>query len=261
MITLLLHVRLYDPPNWRSLSFFPDFSQNSPALDPTDPSVYCALPDAICSAAKFDSFLFALACWTSLQLPWTLILFLSQLWQICRQVTTLEVSNLGRYGWMGGRGGQSLATQQGAHRHSRAAALGEEDSDLPSAHGHTHAHRGGSNFLMHLLGLDRFTKGKATEGLARSRKAANPFDLGCIGNCRDFWTTGREVGVDYTRLYDVPVEGFREAKRRVKVRMEEEGFDESAGRRWSDASLGLSILSGGRSRDGYAPVRTNEDNV
>lgn len=52
--------------------------------------------------------------WASIQLTWTIILLGSQIWQVCRQMTTLEVSNLGRYGFMGGRGGSSLREQAGA---------------------------------------------------------------------------------------------------------------------------------------------------
>ena len=33
---------------------------------------------------------------------------------------------------------------------------------------------------MHILGLDRFTKGKAMSGLARAGRDHNPFDLGVV---------------------------------------------------------------------------------
>ena len=103
---------------------------------------------------------------------------------------------------------------------------------------------------MHLLGFDRFTKGRAADGLARAARAPNPFDLGVLGNCKDFWTMGRELGVEYERLYDVPPEGFVEAKR---TRMREDGED--GGRK----SLRQSLLMGlglGRSgsRSGYEPL-------
>ena len=101
-------------------------------------------------------------------------------------MTTLEVTNLGRFGFMGGRGGTSLQGQQ-AHQHQ-----GEEGA----SGGHKHAH-GKSGFFMNLLGLDKYTKGKAADGLVRAAKVKNPFDLGVVGNCKDFWTSGRELGVDY----------------------------------------------------------------
>ena len=54
----------------------------------------------------------------------------SQLWQVARQMTTLEVSNLGRYGFMGGRGGASLSGQMGhRHQHHNSAVLPGVDTE------------------------------------------------------------------------------------------------------------------------------------
>ncbi|KAF8991305.1 hypothetical protein BDQ17DRAFT_309236 [Cyathus striatus] len=178
----------------------------------------------MCYLASYDSFLVAVAIWATLQLSWTLVLLASQLWQVARQMTTLEVSNLGRYGFMGGRGA-SMAGQMG-HRHrsssngSPVQGLDSEDTSLVSDPP-SHVHKSG--FLMNLLGFDRFTKGRAVDGLARAGKARNPFDLGLVGNCKDFWSAGRELGVEYEMLYDVPLEGFREAKRRREREEEEDG--------------------------------------
>ena len=55
--------------------------------------------------------------------------------------------------------------------------------------------------IMNLLGFDRFTKGKAADGLARAARAPNPFHMGFVGNCKDFWTMGRELGVEYEHSY------------------------------------------------------------
>ena len=107
---------------------------------------------------------------------------------------------------------------------------------------------------MNLLGFDRFTKGKAADGLARAAKAPNPFDLGIVGNCKDFWTRGGELGVEYERLYDVPPEGFVEAKRR---RLEESEDGSSTGGRKSlrkSLLMGLGLGRGGSSRSGYEPL-------
>lgn len=86
-----------------------------------------------------------------------------------------------------------------------------------------------TNFLLKILGIDRFTSGKAAEGLlATSTVVANPFDLGCYLNVLDFFKRGREVGVDYTRLYEVPEGGFARARRerRRREREEKEGRNE-----------------------------------
>ncbi|KAG8811607.1 palmitoyltransferase akr1 [Serendipita sp. 400] len=238
------------------------------------PSDSCILPSDFCAATTFDSFLTSLLMWANLQVPWTFLLLCTQVWQVCRQMTTYEVSNLGRYGWMGGRG-TSLQGQMGA---IGAHAAGQPDG-LPTAHGHRHAHgaaghshgQGRAGFLMKLMGLDRFTQSRDREGLLKLGKkgtgARNPFDLGCMGNCRDFWTNGREVGVDYQRLYEVPSEGFQESKRRRRERLEEEGLlgDEgSSGRKGFMRRMsigGWGSLLGGRTsgREGYTPVRMDEN--
>jgi hypothetical protein len=181
-------------------------------------------------------------------------------------MTTLEVSNLGRYGFMGGRGGASLSGQMGHHHQHRHSSVDTEDTALvgDSASGSVnHQHAGvcagcGSGFLMNLLGLDRFTKGKAVDGLARAGKASNPFDLGVYGNCKDFWTAGRELGVEYEKLYDVPLEGFKEAKRRREREDEDDdhGVGSVSGRKGIRKTLfmGLGLGRAGSSRGGYEPV-------
>ena len=155
----------------------------------------------------------------------------------------LEVSNLGRYGFMGSRGA-SLATQMG-HQHMPMPSIPTGDSDdslsgessAPAhAHGHAHPHphanrhATGCNtgFLLQLVGFDRFTSGKAASGLVRAGHATNPFNVGVVGNCRDFWTRGQELGVEYDRLYEIPIEGFREARRR---REREEAEEPGVGRK------------------------------
>lgn len=254
--TLVLGIVLFDYLTWAYFASLASYSSPSPI---------CFLPSSLCSVIASDTFLFSVAAWSTLQLLWTVVLLGSQLWQIACQLTTLEVSNLGRYGFMGGRGGASLAGQMGhSHRHQQTregiSPADEETPTLTHSHPHGPGHRHGtgggvlgfcgSGFLMHLLGLDRFTHGKAGSGLARAGKAANPFDLGVAANCRDFWTAGRELGVEYERLYEVPAEGFREARRR----REREDGDEPGRKGLRDRLLlGLGLGSGVR-RGGYEPV-------
>lgn len=96
-----------------------------------------------------------------------------------------------------------------AHTQLGQAATQEADSQDAHSHGHHHGHQHGGGggicgraggLIMSVLGFDRFTKYKAVDGLARAAKAPNPFDLGWMGNCRDFWTTGRELGVEYDQV-------------------------------------------------------------
>ncbi|KAK7448470.1 palmitoyltransferase akr1 [Stygiomarasmius scandens] len=268
--TLVIGIILFD---YLTFEYFS--ALDLPTLDPTQISPSCMLPANLCQLTAYDTFLVAVTAWATLQLSWTIVLLASQFWQIARQMTTLEVSNLGRYGFMGGRGGATLQGQMG-HRHGRRGAGGDtEDSSLmgnadgdatpsaPGGHNHAHSHGcccglcGGGGFLMNLLGFDRFTKGKAVDGLTRASKASNPFDLGVWGNCKDFWTAGKELGVEYDKLYDVPFEGFVEAKRR-KEREEEEEGGVGHGRKGSMARKGLFMglvgRMGGSSRGQYEPI-------
>jgi len=155
-----------------------DFAQNTPILPiSTDPSIsmqedsMCLFPRIICQASRFDTFTFCVALWSTIQLSWTLIVLAGQSFQITRQLTTYELSNLGRHGYMGGRGGQSLSSQQSHPTVQRLTAQAEEQGLPPpgtrqcSRHAPGHKH---SSFLtkilpgglLSVLGLDLYTKGK-----------------------------------------------------------------------------------------------------
>ncbi|PWN28927.1 hypothetical protein BDZ90DRAFT_230930 [Jaminaea rosea] len=230
------------------------YNLNAPVLMP--PAVEPLLPTPLSSVSAYDSFLLANVSWASLQLSWVTILLGAQFYQIARQMTTLEVSNLGRYGFMGGKGGSSMATQEGfmAQRQAAidaaAAAAGEagplgveggeqeQDASKPGAGhpapagaaggsgasaGHRHGHGSAlasakrvGDWLLSIVGLDLYTKGKAGEGLRKAGQGGNPFDLGLTINCQDFWSRGRELDVSYESLYDVPEEGFRARHRSAK---------------------------------------------
>lgn len=66
--------------------------------------------------------------------------------------------------------------------------------------------------LLAIVGLDLYTRGGGAEGMVRANneknKGTNPFDVGIIRNCTDFWTRGKTLGVDYEKLYDLPSEGY-----------------------------------------------------
>src|SRR6266581_4045486 len=81
---------------------------------------------------------------------------------------------------------------------------------------------------MHLLGFDCFMSSKAANGLARAGHGANLYNVGIVGNCRDFWTQGSELGVEYNQVYKIPTEGLHEAERRHE---HEEDEDASVSRR------------------------------
>jgi hypothetical protein len=167
-------------------------------------------------------------------------------------------------------GGGSLATQM-SHRHTHALQADADDTlsaeATPTA-GHAHAHgrphqQHGSGcstgFLMN-LGFDRFTSGKAANGLARAGHAANPFNVGVVSNCHDFWTPGRELGVEYDRLYEIPSKGLWEAERRREREEAEEIGGGGGGKKGPGLRqklllrLGIGGPSARAARGGYEPV-------
>ncbi|WVR03185.1 hypothetical protein IAU60_000176 [Kwoniella sp. DSM 27419] len=248
----------------------------TPPATPAPGLTMCDISTTFCRASAYDSFLLSTSLWATLQLTWTLVLAISHLWQVSKQMTTFEVSNLGRYGYMGGRGGSSLRDQSGAMiRPAQAFEVGaapgqagaaEEAEGLSGAgpdgnalpppppppgaaghvhgpgceHGnHAHGHSHGpvqicsalakmlSGPLMGILGLDRFTKGKALGGMKRAGRDQNPFDMGVVKNCTDFWLPSDDI--DYATLYDMPSEGWRAYRRKLGMRRRLGGEDGKPG--------------------------------
>ncbi|GAA95868.1 uncharacterized protein L969DRAFT_18289 [Mixia osmundae IAM 14324] len=242
------------------------FAETSPSYQ-AGPENLCYLPESFCAAAQFDGVLFASTTWACIQLTWTSIVLVGQLYQICRQMTTLEMSNLGRFGTMGGRAGSSLAEQSNhpsvlaakarqtpSGDTTAAETLASIDTDengstalssldnQPVTPSYTPRHSHGCGCcscigrilpasLLSVIGLDLYTRGGAASGLVKTTQSpSNPFDLGLIRNCTDFWTRGRTLGVDYTALYDVPPEGYRSVLRR---RADQASEDSRSGKRSS----------------------------
>ncbi|KAI6148085.1 ankyrin [Pisolithus tinctorius] len=202
-------------------------SATAPNNIAADCSPICCVPAAI------DSFLRSVSRWSTLQLTWTSVLLVTQFWQVARQPTTLEVSCGATGIQMGHR-----------HHHTVDNDRGDEESEGEGGPKHRHHHVGLCKalsapgtcgaFLLNLVGLDRFTRGRAAHGLAlgsSSARAQNPFDLGLVCNCRDFWTMGKEVGVDYGQVYDVPPEGLEEGKRKRDAEWGEFECDHDSGSR------------------------------
>jgi palmitoyltransferase ZDHHC13/17 len=275
-----------------------DFSQlpSIPLINPKDEAMCLAYPTYCAISSTTDaSFVFAVASWATLQLLWTILLLAGQLFQIMRQMTTFEVSNLGRFGFMGGRGESNVSMQQQGHQQDGLLApeddeaLGGHTHSHGHSHGHGHSHNHGHNhgrgiagryshkaagcfgFILNVTGVDRFTRGKAANGMARSGKAQNPFDTGVVSNCVDFWTKGGEIGVQYEKLYDVPPDGFRAAvQRRTELRgsgdLEGGAADDNAslwsggfGKKGAGSRFIPGFLGGGRGHsNSYRPVSMEE---
>lgn len=168
----------------------------APSL-PSDSS--CPIP-LLCQAAQFDTFALTTTIWATLQLTWTSILLIVQLVQIGREMTTLEVSNLGRYGFMGGageRGTKQVGAEGGEGEVEHVHGVECDQAKPPTSSSSSSTQ---SNFLLKILGIDRFTKDKKTVR-ALTSVGVNPFHQGIFRNCLNFWG---EEKVDWRRVYEVP---------------------------------------------------------
>jgi len=202
--TLILGISLFDILAFIYFSSAPELA----AIDPRNLPASCSISTTFCRLAAYDTFTLSIAIWATLQLVWTLMLMVSQLWTVSRQMTTFELSNVNRFGYMGGRAGTSMAAQS-SHSHAHHTSA---QSSL-SSHHHPHHHHHHSRkpkslvFCLKLLGLDRLLEGPQL--IKKSQKATNPFNKGLKANCLDFWTAGNHLGINYLELFEVPEGGFR----------------------------------------------------
>jgi hypothetical protein len=255
-------------------TFQSDFSAKTPNYDPETMSTTCLFPSSICAAANFDVRTFVVTIWATIQISWTAIVLATHLYQITRNITTYELSNLGRYGHMGSRG-ISAAAQEGfmaGHAHAAApSADGMATGSTSGGHvhgpacnhgqGHGHTHnplkicagligRILPKTLLAIVGLDLYTRGGGAEGIMRANeeknKGTNPFDIGIFQNCTDFWNRGKTLGVDYESLYDLPPEGFIKSiakRKRMNIGQKNDNGNSSNGGMMRSGGSGYEMLS------------------
>ncbi|KAK9320776.1 hypothetical protein V1517DRAFT_263722 [Lipomyces orientalis] len=195
------------------------------------------LNDVLCARLQHDAFTVYIAIWSGLQLTWVSFLTVVQLYQISRAVTTNEAYNLHTYGWMGGNGDDEPVPSSVADPYAA-------DKTGAFTHSHGHRHRSPFGTCCKLLGITQFINlvhdlfsgssglswfsASATDRHRGHRRPVvanhyNPFDNGCISNCKDFWGVEESVftqslmdlsgqggqarigglNVDYYRLWDV----------------------------------------------------------
>lgn len=147
--------------------------------------------------------LFYVTVWILIAEVWCLILLVGQLYHISTQVTTFELVNLRRHGYMGGRPDAHMLGQgQAGYIKTQSEQLQAQGLSFKEAQ---RALRGSStlrrsnNWLSLLwpamLGAPWFARQAPT--------ASNPFDRGCVGNWLSFVSRGQYDHVDYTCLYEV----------------------------------------------------------
>ncbi|KAG0143309.1 hypothetical protein CROQUDRAFT_81209 [Cronartium quercuum f. sp. fusiforme G11] len=226
--TLISGIACFDSLVYAYLSQAPSLA----STEGTETPASCSISAPICQLVAFDTFTFSVAVWSTIQLTWTIILLCSQLWQVSRQMTTFELSNSSRFGFMGGRGGTSLAGQASHSHHPVNAQSSLQSHDVGGACKRDHQKRGISGsmgFCLKLTGLDGIIKGRGAKALVKAGSVPNPFNQGLRRNCIDFWTSGNELGVDYLELFDVPDGGFKtRAQRKELSKTRKGGYDRVA---------------------------------
>jgi hypothetical protein len=184
------------------------------------------LNDRLCAVLNSDPFTVALTIWTTLQLVWVTMLLVVQLVQIMRGLTTFEAMSAHKHDHgLGDAVTNFVAT--GTTSADTAGVTGGDRGPDPAASKHPpHEKRGFFKQLGHMLGFDTFMATalfgkKAKEQQRRNR--SNPFSMGILQNCRDFWLDPAPIfgsrlngegmlggeKVDYTSMFDVPITARR----------------------------------------------------
>ena len=187
------------------------------------------LAKELCRVVNSDPYTLVLVIWGTLQLTWVTMLLFVQLVQISRAMTTWENMRGAHHGH-GSRASEAITSALTTGTTSRAGAqLGNAglgpDPALPPTHapgGHGHHHKEGCFAQWKkILGVDTFVETALNGyegGKNRPRRQRNPFSVGCIQNCKDFWCDSaplfgqRENGeavlggemVNYTMMYETP---------------------------------------------------------
>jgi len=145
----------------------------------------------ICEPLVTDAYTTLLTLWAAAQLCWLTLLVVVQYYQISRGITTHELSNLQKYGFLGG----GNVTAEDRMQDGISSRL----PPAPSQHNHP---TGKLHRCLRILGVEQFFttfKDKRQRAVAQ-RRGMNPFDQGgCLTNCGDFWSVPPEAAEEANR--------------------------------------------------------------
>jgi DHHC palmitoyltransferase len=149
------------------------------------------LPMSICEPLLTDPYTTILTIWTAAQLSWLTLLVVVQYYQITRGITTHELSNLQKYGFLGG-GNVTVEDRMQEGVSSRLPPITKNDVVPPTRW----------QKVLKILGVDQFFttfKDKRQRAVAQ-RRGMNPFDQGgCWTNCADFWAVPAHLSEERER--------------------------------------------------------------
>jgi len=147
----------------------------------------------ICTPLITDPYTTILALWTSFQLLWLTLLVVMQHYQIARGITTHELSNLQKYGFLGGSGFTvEDRLQEGVS--SRLPAISKPDTP----------HTGRFHKCLRILGVEQFatTFRNKRQRAQANRRGMNPFDQNSwVRNCSDFWAVPTHLNEDNQKAW------------------------------------------------------------
>jgi palmitoyltransferase ZDHHC13/17 len=131
----------------------------------------------ICEPLVTDPYSTLLTLWAGAQLMWIGLLVVVQYYQITRGITTQELTNLQKYGFLGG-GNVTPEDRMQEGVSSRIPA--KPEGPPPTRFGK----------CLRILGVEQFfaTFRDKRQRTVAQRRGMNPFDQGsCWTNCSDFW--------------------------------------------------------------------------
>jgi palmitoyltransferase ZDHHC13/17 len=145
----------------------------------------------VCEPLVKDPYTTLLTIWTAAQLSWLSILVFMQYHQLARGITTHELSNLQKYGFLGG-GSVTIEDRMQEGVSSRLPPIARPDSK-PSSRWQK---------CLRILGVEHFALGfrDRRQRAVAQRRGMNPFDQGRVWtNCRDFWAVPAHVNDESSR--------------------------------------------------------------
>lgn len=166
-------------------------------LTPISPAPVCAiLSKSLCQPLWQDPFTIYISIWTAMQSLWVTMLLVVQLVQIAKAQTTYESMRSSRHGHSRHLQRESkVTTALTTAIITGATSAGIDPSRGPDPAAAAAAAPSISSVRMDegwwgktkkLLGVDVFWK-TAQAGGGTGRRERNPFSVGLIGNCKDFW--------------------------------------------------------------------------
>ncbi|KAH3677240.1 hypothetical protein WICMUC_001821 [Wickerhamomyces mucosus] len=160
-----------------------------------DDHVDCSfLNDEFCAGFTYSKFTFLLTFWTFFQFIWLSFLVFSQLVQISKGVTTLELSIFVKN------------IDHGVNPYYSSAPLELLESETPAISSTSNSNKNCFSTICLLTGLDQFLVAlKQLLGMENNGRPELSTDYGLKQNCIDFWFASGDDGLKFRNLLKLPV--------------------------------------------------------